>query len=96
MKRHVLICDCGDYEHQVVFSFPDDDREMFCAPHLTTWKNPLRRLWVAIRYVFGYRSQFGAWDELVMTEQGVRELRAFLDKFLGENPEPCYWHYDDD
>jgi len=82
MNDHFIRCSCGACEHQAIITADPDDGLVLVEFHLVTWQNILRRLWVAIRYVFGYRSRYGAWDELVMDREQVAELREYLDKFL--------------
>jgi len=83
MNEYFIRCDCHCPEHQAIITTDADDGLLFLEFHLTTWQNILRRAWVAIRYVFGYKCKFGAWDELVMNRDQVEALRCYLDRFLG-------------
>ena len=82
MNDHFIRCSCGHHEHQAIIAADPDDGLLFVEFHLVTWQNILRRAWVAVRYVFGYRSRFGAWDELVMDRGQVEALRDYLSGFL--------------
>lgn len=80
-------CRCGNLEHLLHLSYwPGDgpDLDLYVQMNLTTWKNPLRRLWVAFKYVFGYRSRYGAWDEICLRVEDAEHLIRFLDGFVRE------------
>ena len=87
MEREFILCDCGCAEHQVLLQyFPDEDdkfKVLYLTIHLVTYMNIFRRLWAALRYVFGYHCRYGHWDEIVVTKKTAAEMRDFIDKFLG-------------
>lgn len=69
----VLICDCSSTEHQIVI-FPDSEDEMvYMHVHLTK-HGFIRRLKVAIKYIFGYKSKYGAWDEFIFKPEHADKL----------------------
>jgi hypothetical protein len=43
-----------------------------------------RRLWYAVRYLFGYKSRYGAWDELILDVETACKLRGVIDRYLEE------------
>jgi hypothetical protein len=79
----LMLCDCGCKEHMIEFSYwPRDEwPELFFEFHLVTHRNILKRLWVAIRHVFGYRCRYGEWDELVMNPKDAKSLARFLVEY---------------
>ena len=82
-----LLCDCHSVEHQVFFSWyeEDDEQMMYVRFHLE--KQPLiNRIKVAIKHVFGYQSRYGAFGEVIVNKQSAVELRGFIDEFI-ENAE---------
>lgn len=88
MKKHLILCHCGSPEHQIIARY-DQDNELhppilYLETHLVTSKNILHRVWVAIKYTFGYRSKFGDWDETCLSKTEAAELRRFLNGFLGD------------
>ncbi|MFW6247047.1 MAG: hypothetical protein ACOC22_02630 [bacterium] len=84
----ILLCDCGLAEHQIIIhkdnQFSGGYREITLCPHLITHKNILKRIWVAIRYVFGYKSRYGAWDNIIVSQQNYKPLKDAV-KFLENN-----------
>jgi len=79
-KPELFICECHSTNHQLVFMYDDDDNRTYVHVYLTTWKNPFRRIWVALKYIFGYKSRYGAWDEFILNPKDVVRLKEHLDK----------------
>jgi len=75
----ILICACHSFEHQIIFSVLEEDTpEMSVNTHLITHKNVFKRIWVAIRYVFGYKSRYGEWDEFIFKLENIEDLKTYL------------------
>lgn len=79
MIRDILICACHSTEHQIIFSRDDEDidKMIYCTIHLC----PLpffQRIKLAIKYIFGYRSKYGNFDEFLLTEQHVKQLKNII------------------
>jgi hypothetical protein len=36
-------------------------------------------LWFGLKYAFGFKSRFGAWDEFLFTKEEETELKNFLN-----------------
>jgi hypothetical protein len=79
-----IACDCYQPEHNIRLMYwsDPDDWEAFFSFHLRTWRNPLRRLWVALRYVFGYRCRYGEWDEFLLNVRSAKKLIEFLQEYV--------------
>lgn len=85
MEQELFICECGNVEHQIVFSwFEDDDYDVtsvYATVHLR--KKPfLRRLIYGLKYIFGYQCKYGAFDEFVFSPDDASKLKriySFLD-----------------
>ena len=71
-------CECGSDEHLMVFRYwaedGDDDKELYLNVHLANYENFFQRLWVAVRFLFGYRSKFGEFDEVVIRKDDINRL----------------------
>jgi hypothetical protein len=79
MNREILICDCNSLDHQLAIWWDDEDKLMYAYIHLGTRKNFFQRLAYGIKYTFGYKSRFGAWDEFIFSEEAEQSLQKFLD-----------------
>jgi hypothetical protein len=76
VREELFLCNCMSPEHQMIFSlydwgagvqerFLEDDPAENITCTLSIYlqdKSFWRRVWTAIRYVFGYRSKYGNWD----------------------------------
>jgi len=85
-KTEVLICECFSPDHQWLLTVMDVKydknttiREGFIHPHLVK-KGFWHRLKYGIKYIFGRRSRYGAWDEILITKDNIRPLEEFVNK----------------
>ena len=39
-----------------------------------------KRLWYGLKYIFGHKSKFGAFDEILLREEDYDRLRSMLDE----------------
>ena len=78
MERQIMICECHSLEHQLVWWY-DDDGDFYCESHLTTHRNFFQRLWYGLKYAFGYKSRYGAWDEMLFKPEDLIKLRNHLN-----------------
>lgn len=88
-EQELFVCDCGDISHQFVVSWCPDDSDyndlMYFEIHLNQTKGFWKRLWIAIQYVFGHRSNFGAFDEILLNKHSAKRLHEELNKFITAN-----------
>lgn len=81
MEKELVLCQCKSLEHQIVFVWfeDDDDSEVYMQIHLiktSFW----RRLVNGIKYIFGYKSRFGAWDEIVLDNDNLEQFKKVIQK----------------
>lgn len=75
-------CDCGDMDHILRVSYyKEDTEEMYVEIHLRQ-KTFLQRVWHGVKYIFGFRSRYGDFDEFLWAPETARKYRAFIDKYL--------------
>lgn len=58
-KKELFICECNSIEHQIVMSYFEDEKEVYCNVHLKPERNVLKRIIHAVKYIFGHRSAYG-------------------------------------
>lgn len=87
MDEKILICACHSFDHQIFLWSEKEfnDNTLYLYIHLTTHKNFFQRLWAGLKYAFGYRSRFGAWDEFIFTPESEKELYTYLKSKLETN-----------
>lgn len=71
MKRTLFLCRCYSIEHSFVVSADEDD--LFIEVHLAS-----APLWVrlknAVRYVLGYKSKWGDFEEILLSPDQALDL----------------------
>jgi hypothetical protein len=81
-----IVCECGDIAHQLVLSWfkpnvirvEEPDGCVYLTVHLNKlpfWK----RLKVAIQYLFGKQSKYGAFDEVIISPSEWRKFKDMTD-----------------
>jgi len=82
----LILCSCHSPEHQMLFTFWEDDWEpqLDVTVHLRKSKllGKWGRLIGGIKYIFGYQCKYGDWDEILLQKEQVAELRDALNLFL--------------
>lgn len=92
MKRvkELLICQCGDPSHQLIFSYDEggDENEknvkelemVYVSIHLVPESNFFKRLWNGIKYIFSrQRSIYGDFDEVILRPEDADKLQKVVD-----------------
>lgn len=83
MKSDVILCDCKLDEHNIIIHYDiDDDHEIYVSYHLTPIHNIFKRIWYGIKYVFGYRSKYGEYGELILNSEDdtIEKLENVLER----------------
>lgn len=80
MEQEFFICRCNSSEHQLIFTYFSDevDGDVYVSVHLkpdSFWK----RIRNAIKYVFGYRSKYGDFDEFIFKKEDANKLQSVVD-----------------
>ena len=86
IEQKVLLCECGSSEHQVIMRYFPDDKpsEVYVDIHLTK-RSLWYRIGYAIKYIFGYKSKYGAWDEVILTSAHVKDLQEIVNYLTKSN-----------
>lgn len=85
-KYEVILCECGDPEHQLIISYDPDDYEdtLGCWVSVYLKKfNFWQRLITAVKYLFGKQSIYGVFDEIIIPSkdwQKIDKLAKHLKK----------------
>jgi len=73
-------CDCASTEHQFVIDYWDGDDELIVSVHLNPLEPWYKRVWMAVRYVFGYTSCYGSFQEVILQRDQVDRLISVLNQ----------------
>jgi hypothetical protein len=55
-----------------------DEDKVYLTPYLSPYLGFFRRCVLAVKYIFGYRSKYGAFDSVVLSRSRVKELIGSL------------------
>jgi len=77
-------CKCGSDDHTLRFTLDKEDREIYTSVFLNNYRNIFKRLFIAIRYIFGYKCEYGHWDCWIMRNEDVQNLSKMLENFNNE------------
>lgn len=77
-ERLHITCDCGSSEHQFTLIKDTEDDEIWLETHLITYRNFFKRLWVGLKYAFGYKSKYGNFDSILLTKEDCKKISKFV------------------
>ena len=80
--KELLICTCSSLEHQMLFWYDKETRLFAIEVHLCTHRGFFKRLWIGLKYAFGYKCMYGNWDEFLFDKDEVKKLYDFLKNFI--------------
>ena len=86
-KKELFICECNSIEYQIVMSYFEDEKEVYCNVHLKPERNVLKRIIHAVKYIFGHRSAYGDFDEFIFNPKDADRLQSVVDHLRTEKPE---------
>ncbi|WP_295730859.1 hypothetical protein [uncultured Muribaculum sp.] len=75
----LLVCKCGDVSHQCYIGYNNGDNEAYLEVHLVRETNIFKRIAIAFKYVFGARSIYGDFDEIILSPYDAPKLQALVD-----------------
>jgi hypothetical protein len=79
-ETEIFVCGCHSFEHQTKFIYNEEDNILYVYIHLNNYDSFWKRLLTGIKYIFGYSSRFGEWDEFIFKEEDQEKLRKFLNQ----------------
>jgi ribonuclease BN (tRNA processing enzyme) len=85
MDRETFICACHSLEHQYSFWYDEEDNEVYFEPHLFLSGNWFQRLGQRLRYLFGYKSRYGAFDDVIIKPEDAEKMIKYLEKLTDKD-----------
>ena len=95
IKTEYFDCQCFSSEHTLRFVYMpaqknidgsiDDVAELHAEIYLNQYRNIFSRIWVAIKYVFGYKCKYGHWDAWMLKANDCERLRDLVSKMIEKN-----------
>jgi hypothetical protein len=87
-SKEVIFCHCGCDEHQLIISHFDDYGDpplIFLSVNLSDNLSLLKRIKLAVMYIFGYRSRYGMFAEILLDKKSAVKLVDSLSKIHGKS-----------
>lgn len=80
MKNIYIECACRHADHLVRIVADKDDKyaTLYMEFRLNPDKPWYKRIWLAIQYIFGYQSSFGAYDCVLLERKEAKKLVAAI------------------
>jgi hypothetical protein len=78
-------CYCYSPEHTLKFSYDEIDKELYTEIFLCQYRNFIKRAWVAIKYVFGYKCKYGHFCCFTFKDADLPQFRDMLIEITKKN-----------
>ncbi len=75
-----LECSCYSPEHRLVFVYDEEENEIYVSVFLSQYRNFFKRIWIGIKYVFGYKCRFGHFDEFILSLDDKEKLTKIVNQ----------------
>jgi hypothetical protein len=81
-SKELFVCECESVEHQLIFLYDENDTysEIYCEIHLTTYMNFWQRLKHGVKYIFGFKSRYGAFDSIILNPDDHEKFQSVATK----------------
>ena len=73
-------CACHSPEHVMQLMLWTEEPKMLCIYMCLNPEVWYKRIWLAIKYIFGYKSRFGHFDEFMIKPEDANRLIEMLNK----------------
>lgn len=82
MKNEHFECHCHSPEHLLTFRHWDDgnDAELYAYVFLRP-ESFYKRIWLGIKYIFGYTCRYGYFDEFILDPKDVDRMIGLLTNY---------------
>ena len=77
-------CICMSDEHVIKFrldTYDHDNVELYMSIFLNQYRGFFGKLWIAIKYLFGYKCKYGHWDCTLLKLEDTDRLISLLQTY---------------
>jgi len=76
-------CQCGSSEHILRFTLDasDEDPGIYSSVFLDSDVPWYKRLWMGIKYIFGYRCKYGYFGCWLMKDEDIERFQMMISKY---------------
>lgn len=84
-KDEVLLCQCDNYEHLISFIYDTEGmwEDVSLVVHLSSAKSFWDRVRNAVKYIFGYKSMYGDFDEFLFKPEDYPKIEKVAETLKG-------------
>lgn len=75
MKDDLILCSCCDMEHIMIWTYNEEEKEIYINVHLNNEYPWYVRIVHAIRYIFGHRSRYGDFGCFVVNSKYWKKFK---------------------
>jgi hypothetical protein len=87
MEKRYFDCACDSSEHIIRFVIDRDFErttgklyeDVYLEIQLSQSCNWFKRLWMGVKYIFGYQCKYGHWDCILLKNEDRKEIIKILD-----------------
>lgn len=89
-NKEILICECHSTDHQLIILYGEGDADNghkypMSYFHIHLNKKPFwQRVRYGIKYIFGYRCNYGAFDEFIFNPEDADKLEKLVNYLRNE------------
>jgi hypothetical protein len=80
MKEEFFGCSCYSHEHTLSMLLDEEDGDLYTSIFLNQYMGFFKRVWIAIKYVFGYKCVYGHFDCFSMRSEDVDRFIDLLKR----------------
>ena len=92
IEYHHIECDCHSSDHILRFVYVPryelyggvEEPELYTEVQLHQCHNIFKRIWLAIKYIFGYKCRYGLWDCVLINEEEAAKLLLILTSYIND------------
>lgn len=80
MKPYYFECHCHSPEHTLIFRLDEEEPKTLYGYVFLNSDSLFKRIWKAIKYVFGFKCRYGHFDEFILNPKDAQKMIDLLSK----------------
>lgn len=82
--RFYIECDCDHPEHVIRVTKNREDSEIYLEYFLSPEYSVIQRIWIAIKYVFGFKTVYGHFGEIALNKAMIEKITEEFSEYLND------------
>jgi len=76
-------CACFSDEHTLKMTLDADPQypDVYTSVFLNDYQNIFKRIWIAIKYIFGYKCKYGHWDCFTLQQEDADRMINLIQEY---------------